>query len=77
MCVELFKPLVKVLRLVDGDWRPSMRFIYGELKDAKNEINKVYKYVKETYEPILGIIDEKAKDRLYSPLHLADYILNP
>lgn len=77
MCVELFKPLVKVLRLVDGDWRPSMAFVYGEIKEAKNEIIKVCKNSKETYEPILEIIDSKMKGRLDSPLHLAGYLLNP
>ncbi|WOH02039.1 hypothetical protein DCAR_0521427 [Daucus carota subsp. sativus] len=77
MCFELFKPLVKVLRLVDGDWRPSMGFVYGELKDAKKEIIKLCKDTKEIYEPIIQIIDSRAKDRLDSPLHLAGYLLNP
>ncbi|XP_074352805.1 uncharacterized protein LOC141691938 [Apium graveolens] len=77
MCFELFKPLVKILRLVDGDWRPSMGFVYGELKDAKKEIIKLYKDTKEIYEPIIQIIDSRAKDRLDSPLHLAGYLLNP
>lgn len=72
MCFELFKPLVKVLRLVDGDWCPSMGFVYGELKDAKKEIIKLCKYTKEIYEPIIEIIDSGAKDRLDSPLHLAN-----
>lgn len=77
MCVELFKPLVKVLRLVDGDWRPSMAFVYGQIKEAKTEIIRVCKNSKETYEPILEIIDSKIKGRLDSPLHLTAYLLNP
>ncbi|WOH14251.1 hypothetical protein DCAR_0933768 [Daucus carota subsp. sativus] len=77
MCFELFKPLVKVLRLVDGDWRPSMGFVYGELKDVKKEIIKLCKDTKEIYEPIIQIIDSRAKDRLDSPLHLTGYLLNP
>lgn len=77
MCVEIFKPLVKVLRLVDGDWRPSMGFVYGELKDAKEEIVQICKGAKDMYEPILDIIELKAKDRLDGPLHLAGYLLNP
>ena len=77
MCFELFKPLVKVLRIVDGDWRPSMSFVYGELKDAKKEFIKLCKDTKEIYEPIIQIIDSRAKDRLDSPLHLAGYLLNP
>lgn len=76
-CIEVFKPLVKLLRLVDGDLRPSMGFIYGELKDAKKEIIKICKDVKEIYDPIIYIIDSRVKDRLDSPLHLTAYLLNP
>ncbi|XP_066320723.1 uncharacterized protein [Miscanthus floridulus] len=35
LCLSVFEPLVKVLRLVDGDVKPSMGFIYGELLKAK------------------------------------------
>ena len=35
LCLKVFAPLVKVLRMVDADWKPSMGFIYGELKRAK------------------------------------------
>ena len=75
MCVEIFKPLVKVLRLVDGDWRPSMGFV--ELKDAKKEIIRICKGAADMYEPIFDIIESKAKGRLDCPLHLAGYLLNP
>ena len=34
-CLKVFAPLVRVLRLVDGDRKPSMGFVYGELKNAK------------------------------------------
>ena len=77
MCVELFKLLVKVLRLVDGDWCPSMAFVYGDIKEAKSKIIRILKDVKDTYEPILEIIDSKIKGRLDSPLHLTAYLLNP
>lgn len=77
MCVEIFKLLVKVLRLVDGDWRPSMGFVYGEHKNAKKEIIQISKGAKEMYEPILNIIESKAEGRLDCPLHLAGYLLNP
>ncbi|KAL5821787.1 hypothetical protein ACOSQ3_023669 [Xanthoceras sorbifolium] len=41
LCLKVFAPLVKVLRLVDGDVKPSMGFLYGELKNAKEEIKVV------------------------------------
>ena len=35
LMLAVFEPLVKVLRLVDGDMKPSMGFLYGELLKAK------------------------------------------
>jgi hypothetical protein len=35
MCLSVFEPLVKLIRLVDGDVKPSMGFFYGELTKAK------------------------------------------
>ncbi|KAK9051136.1 hypothetical protein SSX86_027762 [Deinandra increscens subsp. villosa] len=75
-CLKVFAPLVKVLRMVDADWKPSMGFIYGELKKAKEEI-KVACVHKKTYEPIMNIISKKMKGRLDTSLHMAAYILNP
>ncbi|KAL5734909.1 hypothetical protein ACOSP7_032770 [Xanthoceras sorbifolium] len=41
LCLKVFAPLVKVLRLVDGDVKPFMGFLYGELKNAKEKIKVV------------------------------------
>ncbi|KAG5522682.1 hypothetical protein RHGRI_034729 [Rhododendron griersonianum] len=73
---KLFAPLVKVLRLVDGD-RPSMGFVYGELQKAKQEIIEACMSKEAQYKPILDIIDTKSQGRLDSPLHLTAYLLNP
>ena len=35
LCIKVFEPLVKVLQLVDGDARPSMGFLYGEIVKAE------------------------------------------
>ncbi|XP_058183421.1 uncharacterized protein LOC131301254 [Rhododendron vialii] len=77
LCLKVFGPLVMVLRLVDGDRKPSMGFVYGELKNAKEEIKGAYKQVETNYRPILDVIDGKAKGRLDSALHLTGYFLNP
>ncbi|KAK3230178.1 hypothetical protein Dsin_002059 [Dipteronia sinensis] len=76
LCFRVFAPLVKVLRLVDGDQRTSMAFVYGELKQAKEEMREVLKNNENIYRPIFEIIDEKSKNRLDTPLHLTAYILN-
>ncbi|PRQ22552.1 putative transcription factor/ chromatin remodeling BED-type(Zn) family [Rosa chinensis] len=77
LCLKVFAPLVKVLRLVDGDRKPSMGFVYGELLRAKEEIKMAFKDQETHYRPILDIVDGKARGRLDSPLHLAGYLLNP
>jgi hypothetical protein len=75
-CLKVFAPLVKVLRLVDGD-RPSMGFVYGELQKAKQEIIEACQSKEAQYKPILDVIDTKSQGRLDSPLHLTAYLLNP
>jgi hypothetical protein len=42
LCIKVFEPLVRVLRLVDDDVQPSMGFVYGELAKAKKEINEAF-----------------------------------
>ncbi|XP_019178166.1 PREDICTED: uncharacterized protein LOC109173393 [Ipomoea nil] len=69
-CLKVFAPLVRVLRLVDCDSKPSMGFVYGELMRAKEEIKHALSDVPRNYKSIIDIIEEKMKDRLDSPLHL-------
>ncbi|XP_023770370.1 uncharacterized protein LOC111918993 [Lactuca sativa] len=76
-CLKVFSPLVKVLRMVDADWKPSMGFVYGELKVAKEEIVKALGGNEKAYKPIIDIINHKMKGRLDSKLHLTTYLLNP
>ncbi|GJT70388.1 reverse transcriptase domain-containing protein [Tanacetum coccineum] len=67
----------KVLRMVDADWKPSMGFIYGELKKAKQEIMDALNNNEKSYAPILDIISRKASGRLDTALHMSAYVLNP
>ncbi|VVB17726.1 unnamed protein product [Arabis nemorensis] len=62
-CLKVFAPLVEVLRLVDGDQRPTMGFLHGELEEAKKEIRKALNNLEKTYEPILTIIDQKSEEQ--------------
>lgn len=77
LTLKVFEPLVKVLRLVDGDVKPAMGFVYGELQKAKNDIKEAFKNKEDKYKPILAIVDDKAKGRIDTPLHLTAYLLNP
>ncbi|CAN0904567.1 hypothetical protein LINGRAHAP2_LOCUS23163 [Linum grandiflorum] len=76
-CLKVFEPLVKLLRLVDGDVKPSMGFVYGQLLEAKNDIKKVCKNDQNAYKSIIAIVDKKMSGRLDAPLHFTTYLLNP
>eukprot|EP00253_Pinus_taeda_P033099 PITA_33099 len=74
--VKLAEPLVKVLRLVDGE-RLAMGFIYDAMDQAKEQIKMVYKDRVAKYGPICVIIDERWNNQLHCPIHAAGYFLNP
>lgn len=74
--VKLVEPLVKVLRLVDGE-RLAMGFIYEAMDQAKEQIKRQYKDKVAKYGPILAIIDERWNNQLHRPIHAAGYFLNP
>eukprot|EP00253_Pinus_taeda_P004356 PITA_04356 len=74
--VKLVEPLVKVLRLVDGE-RLAMGFIYEAMDQAKKQIKRAYKDRVPKYGPIWAIIDERWNNQLHRPIHAAGYFLNP
>ena len=74
--VKLAEPLVKVLRLVDGE-RLAMGFIYEAMDQAKEQIKTAYKDRVAKYGPIWAIIDERWNNQLHRPIHAAGYFLNP
>ena len=51
------EPLVKVLRMVDGD-KPTMGFIYEAMDQAKEAIKEAYGGKRQKYMPLWRIIDE-------------------
>ena len=75
--MKVFEPLVSLLRLVDGDVKPSMAWLYGELLKAKTKIKEAFGNNPRAYKETIAIIDKKLKGRLDTPLHKTAYILNP
>lgn len=49
MCLKAAYPLNKVLRLVDGDEKPVMGYMYEEMYRAKKKIQANFKHVKKRY----------------------------
>nr|GEV30095.1 hypothetical protein [Tanacetum cinerariifolium] len=77
LCLNVFAPLVKVLRMVDAGCKPYMGFISGELKKARQEIIDALNDNKKVYKPIMDIVSERSSGWLDTSLHMAAYILNP
>ncbi|KAG7567725.1 Leucine-rich repeat [Arabidopsis thaliana x Arabidopsis arenosa] len=75
--LQLAVPLVKVLRLVDGEKKPAMGYIYEAMDRAKESIAGTFKGREEKYKEAFEIIDRRWNCHLHHPLHVAGYYLNP
>ena len=76
-CLKVSGPLVSVLRLVDGEKRPLMGYIYVAMKKAKEIIVESFNGNEEKYREIMEIIDRRWEVQLHRPFHSAGYFLNP
>ena len=47
ICLKVVAPLMVVLRLVDSDAKPAMRFIYEEMDCAKEKIKSNFNNIKK------------------------------
>ncbi|XP_010419316.1 PREDICTED: uncharacterized protein LOC104705021 [Camelina sativa] len=62
---------------IDGDKKPTMGYLHGELTQAKVEVRGGLNNVEKNIQPIMNIIDQRIKGRHDNPLHLSAYFLNP
>jgi len=74
--LKLGGPLIKVLRMVDGERKPPMGYIYEAMDRAKEAISKSFA-TKVDYEKAFEFIDNRWNCQLHRPLHAAGYFLNP
>ena len=74
--MKITEPLVKVLRLVDGE-KLAMGFIYEAMDQAKEQIKVAYKDRVAKYGPIWDIIDRRWNNQLHRPINAVGYFLNP
>ncbi|XP_026383598.1 uncharacterized protein LOC113279103 [Papaver somniferum] len=75
--IKGYKTLVGILRLVDSEATPAMRFIYGAMDKAKEEIARNFGNEEPKYKDIWEIIDENWDFQMHKDLHDAGYFLNP
>ncbi|XP_034680184.1 uncharacterized protein LOC117910228 [Vitis riparia] len=76
-CLKVSGPLVRVLRLVDGEKKTPMGYIYEVMNRAKDAIVRSFNGNEEKYKEIFNIIDKRWEIQLHRPLHVVGYFLNP
>ncbi|XP_073131118.1 uncharacterized protein [Henckelia pumila] len=74
--VKVGGPIVKVLRLVDGEKKPPMGYIYEAMDRAKEAIALTFNNNEKKYKKIFEIVDKRWTDQLHRPLHATGYFLN-
>lgn len=57
--IKTSKPLIHVLRIVDGEKEPAMAYIYGAMDECKEKIASNFNGDVSQYKEIWDIIDEK------------------
>ncbi|XP_054801457.1 uncharacterized protein LOC129305454 [Prosopis cineraria] len=75
--VEIVKPLVRLLRIVDSDDRPSLGYVYDGMYRAKRAIKNTFRHKKSLYKPYTSIIKRRWDSQLRQNLHAAAYLFNP
>ena len=65
--LNVFDPLIKVLRLVDGDDKPTMGFLHEAMERSKLTIQADCRYYKKYWK----IIDDRWGRQLKHDLHSA------
>ncbi|KAH1126983.1 hypothetical protein GYH30_015813 [Glycine max] len=75
--LKVMAPLVKVLRLVDGERKPVMDYFYEAMDKAKETIIKSFNNNESKYKDVFAIIDKRWNCQLHRPLHAAAHFLNP
>jgi len=73
---KVMAPLVHVLRLVDGERKVAIGYIYEALDKAKETIMKSFKNNESKYNDVFTIIDNRWTCQLHLPLHVVGHSLN-
>jgi hypothetical protein len=63
--------------MVDGDDRPSMRYLYDAIHYTKEEMLRRFQKKKARVQPFMDIINNRWDGQLYRNLYVATFWLNP
>ncbi|KAE8718967.1 hypothetical protein F3Y22_tig00109983pilonHSYRG00032 [Hibiscus syriacus] len=72
--LKLTRPLVKVLKMVDGDKKSTMGYIYESVDRAKETIAFSFLHKEEHYKKAFEYIDARWDCQLHRPLHAAGLV---
>ncbi|XP_031262581.1 uncharacterized protein LOC116120753 [Pistacia vera] len=74
---KVVSPLMRMLRIVDLDERPSIGYVYDGMYQTRMGIKKLFKNKKKLYKPYTTIIKMRWDRMLRRDIHAATYYLNP
>ncbi|XP_073033773.1 uncharacterized protein [Primulina eburnea] len=69
-------PLIRMLRIMDTDRRPSIGYVYDGMYRAKKAIKNIFKNKKKFYKPFTSIVKTRWDKQLRRDIHAAAYLLN-
>ncbi|XP_028059457.1 uncharacterized protein LOC114263158 [Camellia sinensis] len=75
--VKIVEPLMRLLRIVDGDKKPSMGYVYEGMYRERIAIKNVFMKKKRLYKPYTSIIKDHWDRTLRKNIHAVAYWLNP
>ncbi|KAF7811593.1 uncharacterized protein G2W53_032569 [Senna tora] len=75
--VKLTEPIIRLLRIVDSEDKPTLGFLFAAFHKAKNEMIKRFQRKKKVVEPHLKILDNRWDNQLLKNIHAVGYWFNP
>ncbi|KAK8941408.1 hypothetical protein KSP39_PZI009861 [Platanthera zijinensis] len=70
-------PIIRLLRIVDADEKPSLGYVYDGLYRVRKAIKNLFKDNKRLYKPYTIIIKSRWDSQFRQGIHSAAYFLNP
>ncbi|XP_020692871.1 uncharacterized protein LOC110107070 [Dendrobium catenatum] len=70
-------PLIRLLRIMDSDEKPSLDYLYDGMYRARKAIKAMFRNVKRLYKPFTSIVKRRWDTQLRQGIHAAAYFLNP
>lgn len=77
MIIKVVEPLMRLLRIVDGDRKPSLGYVFDGMLRARKAIKMIFCHKKRYYNVYTHIIKRRWDMHLKRSIHTAAYWLNP